>query len=259
MVAVGMGAAAPGAASLASGRADTASTGTLSLAASLRMESRADVCPPGTPSTVECFVRQGTGVVPGLGSVSESYRYFADQAFPTCQQGTVRILETTARFAVAGKGELALSVAAADECLSSAAGIRSTQSFTVTGGTGVYSGASGSGNVKHAASFTNAGAAGTDLWTGTLVVPGLEFDVTPPTITGAIGRTLRASRGAKRVRVGYVVNARDGVDGPGPVACRPKSRSWFAIGRTVVICSATDTSGNTRTAKFVITVRRHHP
>jgi hypothetical protein len=89
--------------------------------------------------------------------------------------------------------------------------------------------------------------AGHDTWSGTLVVPGFEFDLVPPTITGAADTRVRAPRKAQRIRVRYHVSARDDVDGAVPVACKPKSGSFFRVGRrTIVRCSATDTSANTQ-------------
>lgn len=76
-----------------------------------------------------------------------------------------------------------------------------------------------------------------------------------PVLRGAVGKTVRAPIGAKSARVSYRVTARDGVDGVVPVSCRPGSNSSFKVGRTVVRCSAADTSGNTRTATFVVTVK----
>jgi hypothetical protein len=92
------------------------------------------------------------------------------------------------------------------------------------------------------------------MWIGTLVVPGLEFDVMPPTLSGATSKTVRAPKGAKRVRVTYNVTASDVVEGKVAVACTPRSGSRFPMGRTVVRCSATDSSANTSTARFIVTV-----
>jgi hypothetical protein len=64
------------------------------------------------------------------------------------------------------------------------------------------------------------------------------------------------SERAKRVRVTYAVSARDDVDGAVPVSCFPRSGSRFDSGRTDVVCSATDASANTQTARFTITVKR---
>jgi len=41
-----------------------------------------------------------------------------------------------------------------------------------------------------------------------------------------------------------------------PVACTPRSGSFFKLGRTKVICSASDSSGNMRQAGFIVTVKR---
>jgi hypothetical protein len=87
-------------------------------------------------------------------------------------------------------------------------------------------------------------------------VPGLEFDVTPPTLSGAVNKTVRARKGSKLVRVTYRVTAGDAVDGSVPVSCLPRSGSPFTIGRTLVKCSATDTSANAKAGRFSVTVKR---
>ena len=220
------------------------------------MKSVQDVaCPPGVPETTECHPRTGQGIVMGLGSVTETYRYDTTTAAPECS-GLVKVLGHSAVFVVAGKGEIHFAVAAAPQCLSGGAALRATQSFTITGGTGIYSGASGNGRVERLASFTETGAIGIDTWIGTLTVPGLEFDVTPPTLTGATPKTVRISKKTKRVRVTYNVTASDNTDASVPVACKPRSGARFRLGRTTVRCSATDSSGNTATAAFAITVKR---
>jgi HYR domain len=130
-----------------------------------------------------------------------------------------------------------------------------TESFTITGGTGIYVGASGGGEINHV-SFGPPEWLGKDTWTGTLVVPGLAFDLTRPVLKGATAKTVRVPKRIKSVRVPFVVTATDDVDGPVPVACEPKSRSWFPMGRTRVRCAATDATGNTGKASFVVTVKR---
>jgi len=97
---------------------------------------------------------------------------------------------------------------------------------------------------------------GVDSWRGTLVVPGLRFDLTAPTMEGAANKRIRAPRRAKRVRVVYTVTARDDVGGVLPMTCSPRSGARFAVGRTRVQCSAADTSGNQARATFSITVKR---
>jgi hypothetical protein len=131
--------------------------------------------------------------------------------------------------------------------------------FTVTGGAGKYAGASGSlSYTAYVSALDGACQCGTarDTWTGTLTVPGLDFDLTPPTFAGAVSKTVRAPKGRKRMRVRYVVTAKDAIDGAVSVACEPRSGSWFKLGRTRVACSATDGSGNSSRAQFTVTVRR---
>ena len=113
--------------------------------------------------------------------------------------------------------------------------------------------ASGGGTVEIHSSGATGG--GTDIWTGTLIVPGYSFDLTPPTIMGVKNRTVRVPRRAKRARVKYSVTAVDDVDSDVPVSCRPRSGSRFRVGHTRVTCSATDTSANIRTATFTVTVK----
>lgn len=89
----------------------------------------------------------------------------------------------------------------------------------------------------------------------TVTVPGVDFDLTPPSVTAPRSKTVVVPRGVKRGRVPYVVTARDEVDGAVPVTCKPKSRSWFPLGRTRVRCTSLDKSGNLGSAGFVVTVK----
>ncbi len=236
----------------------SAEPGRLAFRAELNMRGELGDCPAGTPSGVRCGLRHGSGFVRGLGSVSESYVNLEQLNAEGCPD-LFRVLPKTARFTVAGKGTIDFAVPASTGCYSDARDQVLTPTyppFTITGGSGVYAGASGSGTLTHRVHrlFSCPCAAGTDVWVGSLVVPGLAFDVTAPTLSGAAGKTVRAPRGASRVRVTYKVVARDAVDGAVPLSCRPRSGSRFKIGRTVVTCSATDRSANTRTASFTITV-----
>ena len=213
-------------------------------------------CAPGTPpEATHCFSRKGAAAVRGLGRVAESWDLVVDETPEGCGSASVRFLPSTARFAVSGKGAIDIQVSGL-KCLSfnPPSPLVGTETFIVTGGSGTFAGASGAGTIHH---FSNGpGLPGNDTWRGTLVVPGFEFDLTPPTITGAADKRVRAPQNTQRIRVRYHVSARDNVDGAVPVACRPKSGSFFPVGRrTVVRCSATDTSANTQTAQFAITVR----
>src|SRR5256885_2248171 len=55
--------------------------------------------------------------------------------------------------------------------------------------------------------------------------------------------------------VGYTVTAHDDVDGDIQPSCDPPSGSTFPIETTTVACTATDSSGNTASASFTVTVR----
>ena len=197
-------------------------------------------------------------MVPGLGFVSEAYTFIVDTNSPSCIDGDV-LYASKGTLTVTGKGALDVVLASpTEECfLPAPAVLKSKRSFTIISGTGIYAGASGGGMLQHdvTASGTGGGA-GTDLWVGTLVVPGRTFDLTAPVLSGAVNKAVRAPRGKKKARVVYKVTARDGVDGAVPVACRPGSRSLFKLGRTTVKCSTVDTSGNAATAAFTVTVRR---
>ena len=237
---------------LASGSA--AGTLTLTMQVAVADDSRA--CPPGTPAeATECFSRTGAADVRGLGRVEESWDDVVDETPAGCGPASVRFLPSTARLTVSGKGVIDVQVNGSD-CLrlNPPSPVEGTETFTVTGGSGTFAGASGAGSIDHLSN--GAGLRGRDSWSGTLVVPGFEFDLTPPRIMGAANKLVRAPRKARRIRVRYPVSASDDVDGAVPVACQPKSGSFFRVGRrTVVRCSATDTSANTQTAHFAITVR----
>jgi hypothetical protein len=232
--------------------------GTLELRAEISIAYPATECPPGTSLLFECFRRTGKAIVPGLGSVEASYAYVIENTPLGCTappgSDPLRLPATTARLTVAGKGEIDLRTGGTG-CLNRSGSLRSSEPFTITGGSGLYAGASGGGTLTSLSigppSFT-----GIDTWTGTLAAPGLQFDLAAPTVSGAVDKKVRVARRAKRVRVTYAVTAKDDVDGPVPVTCSPRSGAQFAVGRTRVTCSATDSSGNAGTATFTVTVTR---
>jgi hypothetical protein len=164
----------------------------------------------------------------------------------------VRPLASTGRLVVAGKGELHFALAQGARCVDAEPVRNEPQDFTIIGGTGPYEAASGNGKVEPVL----GGGVGSEKWTGTLVARNLEFDVTPPKLSGATSKTVRAPRGARSVRVTYKVTASDNADGQVPVTCEPRSGGRFPIGRTVVRCSATDSSANTGNTSFRLTVRK---
>jgi hypothetical protein len=251
------GVVAVGGASAEAARAD-AVAGTLALKAEVSVAYPFADCPSGMSRLFECFVRSGKAIVPGLGPVDESYAYVLENAPPGCTASpgsdAVRLVATTARITVAGKGEIYLSTGGTG-CLSRAGTLRSSEPFTITGGSGLYAGASGGGTLA-SVSYGPPAFTGVDTWTGELFVPGLQFDVTAPIISGAVDTSVRIARRAKRARVTYAVTAQDDVGGVVSVTCTPRSGSLFVLGRTRVTCSATDASGNTGTATFSVKVTR---
>jgi hypothetical protein len=230
-------------------------SGLLDLRAELKLTSNLGGCPP-PPGVSECAARTGSGLVSGLGAVTEKYEFLVGLGPPTCAGGTGQALASSTRFVVAGKGEIHFALAAAG-CIPDQEPIyNQMQAYTITGGTGLYAGASGSGTVvRRLGGPTASGRHGVEAWTGTLEVPGFGFDLTPPTLSGAVGRTVRAARGAKAARVRFSVTAQDERDGRLAVRCTPKSGSRFRVGRTRVTCVATDASANTAAASFTVTVR----
>ena len=227
--------------------------GNLSLQGRLRLISAGVTCPAeAPPGTIECRARTGSGSIPGLGGVSETYLWSYGAGSPPCPASLVKPLGTTGRFVVAGKGEINFALAQGARCVDVDPVRNEPQDFTIIGGTGSYQGASGSGKVQPAVS----GGVGFETWTGQITAPGLEFDVAPPTLSGATSKTVRAPKGARRVRVTFTVTASDNVDAQVPVTCTPRSGGRFPIGRTVVSCSATDSSANTGSTSFRITVRK---
>jgi hypothetical protein len=229
-------------------------TGTLELSHAVLSGDISQVeCPAGTPDSIICFQNMNKGVIPGLGRVSEQNMNFVEDPDTSCERW-----HSSPVLTVPGKGEIDLSLHQAGDCVIPTTGILTASLvFTVTGGTGIYAGASGSGTVltRGTPGSTNTDS---DILDGSLTVPGLEFDLTPPVLKGAVSKIALAPRKAKGIRVRYTVTARDAVDGSVAVACKPRSGSRFRIGRTKIRCSATDSSGNTATATFTVTVKRRH-
>lgn len=252
VLALGLGAVAVG----------IAGAGTLDLNADILWSGGDGPCPAGTPQNVECHPHPGSGAVRGLGRVTQLYTYpvVVAPADPSCHG--YNVADFPASLIVQGKGEIDVLVKGLDDCLtgpeSSDTVVNNTQAFTIVRGTGAYAGASGGGAVKHIAQRNSAGHAfGHDVWTATLVVPGLEFDLTPPTISGAANKTVLVARSARKApSVRFRVAAVDAVDGPVAVSCKPRSGSRFKVGTTLVNCSATDKSANAATASFSVAVKR---
>ncbi len=246
-----------GAAAVGANAGSQSAAGTLNMNENLRLRSVLGDCPSGVSAST-CSDRTSTGPSAGLGQVTGTYTFLLDTGPPSCDIGLSRARAYPVRFSVASKGEIYFQLAAGVECVNedvNFAAREQTQTFSVTGGTGIYAGASGTGTVTRSLGTTSYGSFGSETWTGTLTVPGLDFDVTRPTLAGATNKTVRAKKGAKSARVAFRVTAQDDRDGTLPVACSPRSGSRFRIGRTRVTCSSIDGSANTAKASFTVTVR----
>lgn len=203
-------------------------------------------CPTGQPSNVTCYLFEGQALVPGLGRVTEKYlKTFDGQCARTLPDFVLT---------VAGKGDVSGTVTG--PACGAVPPTQVTLDVTITRGTGTYAGASGSIQITSAIFERSAGVGvATDANAGTLNVSGLGFDVTAPVLSGARSMTVRASKGARRVKVRYAVSAHDAVDGSEHAACKPSSGARFRIGRTRVTCTAMDSSANSATARFTVTVK----
>jgi hypothetical protein len=213
--------------------------------------------PPQGADDQKCIGYTAAPLVSGLGPVSLSFT-----AWQTTVGNCVTLAVIDGSFVSSGKGTLHFG-GTKPGCASTGSeggGILKGQvPVAVTGGDGDFEGASGRGTLS-LLSIT-ASATGTDRHaTGELTLaldlPNGSFDVTAPTITGAVPMRARAPKRSKLLRVTYRVAAQDAVDGHVTVACAPRPGSGFRIGRTRVTCTATDRSGNTATARFTITVVR---
>ena len=247
-------AAVLGSLAVAAVRADADSVGTLQVNGTIRANFSFFPCPAGTtPATTNCFheVSAGAWVVPGLGKVTTAYTLFYDDVGSTCGHVHAQI-----PILVVGKGEIDLATRSTG-CITPDDVTRFTpMDVAVSGGSGRYAGASGSGVLDYE-NHPTGGDSGFNIltWTGTLNVAGLTFDTTPPRIAGARSKAVK-TRAAAGARVRYSVSAVDATDGPVRAACLPRSGSVFRVGRTRVSCTAVDSSGNTAAAHFDITVKR---
>lgn len=209
-------------------------------------------CPPGIPATANCWSINSVGTVRGLGNVTESGVLVVQDPHTTCEKW-----QATPVLTVAGGDTIQLSLQG-PTCISdpNGSGVSGASlTLTVTGGTGPYAGASGSG-IDLTNDASGIGRNGGDTLTGTLTAPNTAFDLTPPEITVPANKVLRAPKGKKSVRVHYTASAHDAVDGLVPVTCHPRSGSFFKVGRrTRVTCTAADSRANTATKQFTVAVK----
>ncbi|MGB2873984.1 MAG: HYR domain-containing protein [Gaiellaceae bacterium] len=210
-------------------------------------------CGPGTPAQTFCYPATTDPAIPGLGKTTMAFTILEDRSDPNpdCAHAKIDRLPIV----VTGKGEIDLS-AQSSGCQPYAD--PQPLAFTVTGGSGIYAGATGSGELTLLSHTEPPSPKGRTLHaelSGTLSVPGLQFDTTKPRLKGLknLAVTTKSKRG-KRVR--FSVTATDQVDGSVSVSCKPPSGSLFRLGRTAVTCKAMDSSGNTATGRFTVQVKR---
>jgi hypothetical protein len=238
-------------------------SGSLQLNAKFGGAYRLDAsCPAGTPATTdECVPFVGSADVRGLGHVIETYTKSFDG---TICPGRITSHPTTV-LEIPGKGTIEVAMepwpTCSDPATSSPNGVTALLEGKIVRGTQKFAGASGSLKVTNHVDPPSCGADGcrgaaTDTWTGTLVVPDVEFDLTPPVLRGTAPRSVTAPKKARFVRVRYSVTAQDAVDRSVPASCKPASSSRFKVGRTKVTCTAKDSSANVATATFAVTVKR---
>jgi hypothetical protein len=206
-------------------------------------------CPPGLPLSTSCFRFTGQTVVPGLGaSVAFSYRLLVDRSDPQRACTAWSIPDGTLS---SSKGTLSFS-GASQGCQPFPEGAGGVVQWRLEGGTGAFAGATGSGT----ASFPAGTSPPVSIqWSGTLTVAGYTFDTTAPAFSAVATKRvgIRHGRGA---HVRYTVTAQDAVDGSLPGTCIPPSGYFFLLGKTPVTCSATDSSGNSATTRFLVIVTR---
>jgi hypothetical protein len=236
-------------------------TSTLTLRAVFETTVAEADCPPetpaGRPGEVICLRMGGSAPVSGLGEVAQSHPFVRIENAAGCPPAAShRVPGFSARFEVATKGSIDLVVPMPVPCISFDEVLRLSRPFSVSGGSGAYSGASGAGTLRVVFAPGAVGTSNvTHTWEVTLTVSNLDFDVNRPTLAGATSRVVRVRKGVRSVPVTFRVTARDDRDGARPVACKPRPGSRVRLGRTRVTCSATDASGNVAQATFAITVR----
>jgi hypothetical protein len=85
-------------------------------------------------------------------------------------------------------------------------------------------------------------------------------DTVPPVFSGVPATTIAYATSTAGAKVTFTKpTARDAVDGARPVTCTSASGATFPLGKTTVSCSATDASGNSATATFVVWVQVQAP
>ena len=168
-------------------------------------------CPAGVSAPADCVRFTGEGTIRGLGAVTTTYTKILPGVDPAC----VVVQNTTAVITVAGKGTIEVSrtgtictpPAPLDD---GAVHLHRHRGYgRLQGATGTLTFRTRSGALDGACQCGSA----QDTWAGTITVPGMEFDLTAPTIAGAVSKSVKAPKKAKSMRVRYTVKGTDAVDG----------------------------------------------
>jgi len=170
---------------------------TLNLNASLALSWQFnEPCPPGVPNRGQgCDHATGTVRIRGLGTTAgEEYMSF-DPATVRRDGGGA------ATFTVGSRGTISFSFS----------GNFRTATYTVTGGTGAFAGASGTGTIN-GVDLELGGPNVAQSWSGTLNAPATHFDTTPPQLS--IGKAKVKRAGAHRYRIKIPFRASDDSGGP---------------------------------------------
>ncbi len=236
--------------------ATTAETGKLTLHGELAWRGHRVDCPAGTPASVVCRRHEGSGVIPGLGAVTERYLFLNQTGTAECR-ATSSCSRSPSNSSWARKARSRSLPLRAPIACRKGKQRRSTfrRSRSPAGRVSTPEpperGRSQAATPEFRRRLPEPGMTiGKDIWDGTVLVPGLAFDTTAPVVRGATTKDVVAPRAAKRAHVRYRLSALDETDGALPVTCRPPTGSLFKVGRTVVACSATDRCGNTGRARF---------
>ncbi|HET7567119.1 MAG TPA: HYR domain-containing protein [Gaiellaceae bacterium] len=158
------------------------------------------------------------------------------------EQGGSPLVGQTVTWTVTGQNAGAAGTCAPADCTTDSNG---DVSFT-------YSGTNGAGDDTVVASFTTSGgsveqASGAVHWT-------VAADTTPPTLGDVDDVTVEAT-GPGGATASYATpTATDDTDPAPTVDCSPASGTQFALGDTVVTCTATDASGNSASKTFTVHV-----
>ena len=212
-------------------------------------------CSPGTAPGIECVRFVGSAGVAGLGQTTVSYvKTLGEAECP--DEAPVRHFDTVV-FDVAGKGTI--EMAETGFCGPPAPATVGPIS-AVTGGTGVYAGASGL--LSYTSSTTPPQRCATVSAVGRATSGAARSpcramrSTSPPRCCPGPCRGRYGPEAGQAGPSAYQVAASDDVDASATAACKPASGTAFRLGRTRVTCTATDSSANTSRATFTVTVKR---